>query len=114
MRRSELARPLIGCRGPQGKTPHAAVGVRNGACRVLRALKRLPLKLSGRRSGRSGRRVRRPVAILDQEFGEGPYLARRMLALRPDHIRTCWRGWMACHDRHECTGGHMFMREPIG
>src|SRR4051812_6472002 len=66
-------------------------------------------------SGRgNSRKVRRLVAILDQEFGEDSNLPCGMLTWRSNDICACRGWWMTRHDRHERPGGHIFMGEAVG
>lgn len=70
------------------------------------------------RSHASDRRQRRKVwrvaEVLDQEFGEDPYLACGMLAWRADDIGTCRGRWMTRHDRYECPRNDVFVGKAIG
>src|SRR5688572_13141709 len=60
------------------------------------------------------RKVRRLFETLDEKFGEHLHLPDGMMTGRADHIDTCWRWRIACHDRDERAGCHVFIGETIG
>lgn len=59
------------------------------------------------------RSVQSLFETLQQHFGEDPYLPCGMLTWRADDIYACRKWWMACHNRNERAGGHIFMGDAI-